>query len=395
MNIFFVLFCINALQKPVGPLGVWCSSNGVVFNAPGIPESTYVQDAFKFGDFWNVNRPGDCGLTFKNWIDSACESWNVERYTGVILPPSENGVINVPSDTNVFMPKSPPGMIQGAARFSRLSKIYGQIYGVNIDDFEGLDTSVVHDIRDALRGKYVDSAGVVYHNTPETTPELKMFVVIYPGRKKLSTIFAPYIDGINLWIYNQNAYSKYTDQAIDKFHSKFPGKEINFGVYILNNDYGWTSPGCLNYMYKTLFNRYDNGDINGIILFAGPWVVTSNTPRDKWNDNHITALLDTIYYPYLGECEGKVYNQAHQPLDSVFISCFTIGRVSKDTLIRSKKRTNKEGVYHCGLWAGNRNTDSTLYYVVAKKEGYVPDTVSAWISRQKQTTFPDIILKVK
>lgn len=394
MNIFITIICLN-VTRINGPIAIWCATNDVVYSAPEVPESTYFQTAFKFGSFWSINRPGDGGLTFKNWIDSACEKWNVEKYVGVILPPTENGILNVPVDTNVFAPKSPPGMIQGAARFSRLSKIYGQVYGVNVDDFEFLDTSAVHDIRDALKGKYVDSAGVVHHETPETTPELKLSVTIYPGRKQLQSKFAPYIDEINLWIYNQNAYYEYTDKSIDKFRSKFPGKGITFGIYILNNDYGVMYPKSIGYMYKHLLDRYDDGDINDIILFAGPWISVSHTERKMWDNNHIIALLDTVYYPYLGEGEGKVYDEKNQPLDSVFISCFTIGRVSKDTLVRSKKRTDKEGFYHCGLWAGNRNTDSTKYYIIAKKDGYITDTVSGWISRHKLTKLPDIVLKSK
>ncbi|MFA5032795.1 MAG: hypothetical protein WC614_07230 [bacterium] len=402
MNLLLILsFFINtpdSLHRIVGPLGLWGVYDDSVFSAPGVPEKTPFQDAFKFGEYLFLNVPTEGKLPFKDWLNNACEKWNVEKVVAIIRPPYMSGVVNLPLDTHLLTPNWPPGIIQGAARMSRLSKIYGQIYGIDIDDFSdrgGFDTASVQDIRDALKGKYIDSAGVVHHDTPETTPELKFFTVLYPGRFGIASEYVRYVDGFNLWIYNQNAYYEYIDKAIDKYRAKYPGKEITCGIYLINNDYGWQSPQSVRYMYTHLFDRYDDGDINGIILFAGYWIGMPHTPRNRWESNHIIALLDTIYYPYLGEGEGKVYNQSHQPLDSVFISCFSIGRVSKDTLIRSKKRTNSDGAYKLGLWAGNRKTDSTLYYIVARKEGYLPDTVSAWVPRQKISTFPDIILKSK
>lgn len=392
---------INASDSPkriVGPLGLWGVFNDSVYAAPGVPENSNFQDAFKFGEYMFMNIPSEGGMSFKEWLDNTCEKWDIERFVAIIRPPYMSGVINLPSDTQLYAPNWPPGIIQGAARMSRLSKIYGQIYGIDIDDFAdrgGFDTASVRDIHDALKGKYIDSAGVVHHDSPETTPDLKFFTVLYPGRFRIQDDFVPFVDGFNLWIYNQNAYFEYIDKAIDKYIKKYPGKEITCGIYLINNDYGWQTPKSVRHMYTRLLDRYDDGDINGIILFAGYWIVKSHSPREKWDNNHLIALLDTIYYPYLGEGEGKVYDESKQPLDSVFISCYTKGRISKNVLVRSKKRTSREGFYHCGLWAGNRNTDSTLYYVVAKKDGYVSDTVSGWIGRQKLTRFPDIILKSK
>jgi hypothetical protein len=382
----------DTINKVSGPLGIWRMSNGYVYSAPGIPESTYVQDAFKFGDFWNMNDPGDEGVTFVQWINLACEQWNAERYIGVVRPPSESGVINVPSDTALYTPLWPPGMIQGAVRFSRLSKIHGQIYGINIDDFGGLDTANVHDIRDALKGKYVDSLGVVHHETPETTPWLKLFVVIYPHRTTLQPQFLPYIDGINLWYYNQNGLYTLIESDINSYRANYPGKEINFGIYVMNGDYGWMTPASISYLYHHLFDIYDDGRINGVMLFAGHWIIIPNITRTQWDNDNIPALLDTVYYPFIGRGIGHVYDSSMLPLDSVFITCFTYGRMTGDTLVRSKKRTNASGIYELSVWAGNRTTDSTQYFVVAHKTGFISDTVSGWIHRDSLTEFPDIIL---
>jgi hypothetical protein len=381
----------EALPKAAGPLGIWRSSNGLVYAAPGIPESTNVQTAFAFGDFWDMNDPADEGLTFQQWIEMTCNAWNVERFTGVVRPPSESGVVNVPADTVLYAPAWPPGMIQGAARFSRLSKIHGQIYGINIDDFGGLDTASVHDIRDALKGKYVDVNGVVHHDTPETTPQLKLFAVIYSGHV-LGAQFRPFVDGINLWIYNQNGYYTNIDSYVNTFRATYPGKEINCGIYIMNGDYGWMTAASLDFMYRHLWDRYDDGDVNGVMLFSGHWIVIPNITRARWDTDGLPALLDEVYYPFVGAGHGRVVDDEGAPVDGAFITCHAIGRVSGDVLVRSKKLTDVEGQYRFAAWAGNRTTDSTLYYAVAEKNGVESAPVSAWITRGGETVFPDLLL---
>lgn len=382
----------GALPKAAGPLGIWRSSNGPVYAAPGVPESTNVQTAFAFGDFWDMNDPSDEGLTFQQWIEMTCDTWNAERFTGVVRPPSEGGVVNVPADTALYAPAWPPGMIQGAARFSRLSKIHGQIYGINIDDFGGLDTAAVHDIRDALKGKVVDADGVVHHDTPETTPQLKLFVVIYSGHT-LPVQFRPFVDGINLWIYNQNGYYTNIDNYVNAFRATYPGKEINCGVYIMNGDYGWMTPACLDFMYRHLLDRYDDGDINGVMLFAGHWIVMPNITRERWDADRLPALLDEVYYPFVGNGAGRVVDEEGAPVEGAFVTCQAIGRISGDLLVRSKKLTDAAGEYRFAAWAGNRTTDSTLYYAVAGKHGVESAPVEAWITRGGETLFPDIVLR--
>jgi hypothetical protein len=66
------------------------------------------------------------------------------------------------------------------------------------------------------------------------------------------------------------------------------------------------------------------------------------------------------------------------------------GRSSGDTLLRSNQKTDANGNYQFGLWAGNRNTDSTYYWIIAEKSGYITDTVGFWVKRNQMTWIPNI-----
>jgi hypothetical protein len=139
----------------------------------------------------------------------------------------------------------------------------------------------------------------VHHDTPETTPQLKLFVVIYSGHV-LPAQYRPFVDGINLWIYNQNGLYTNIDTYVTQFRATYPGKEINCGIYIMNGDYGWMTPTCVDYMYRDLLNRYDDGDVNGVMLFAGHWIIMPNITRERWDADRLPALLDEVYYPFVG-----------------------------------------------------------------------------------------------
>ena len=64
-----------------------------------------------------------------------CQQWDVNSVYGMLLPPSEGGTFNAPGDTSTWSPASPAGLVQGAARWSKLASHCPQIAGVQIDDF--------------------------------------------------------------------------------------------------------------------------------------------------------------------------------------------------------------------------------------------------------------------
>jgi hypothetical protein len=55
----------------------------------------------------------------------------------MLIPPTEGGTINNPNDTALWAPLAPWGLIQGAARWSKLAERCPQIAGAQIDDFLG------------------------------------------------------------------------------------------------------------------------------------------------------------------------------------------------------------------------------------------------------------------
>jgi hypothetical protein len=128
------------------------------------------------------------------------------------------------------------------------------------------------------------------------------------------------------------------------------------------------------------------------MLFAGHWIVIPYITREQWDAIHIPALLDSVYYPYLGRGRGKVCDEALAPLEDVHLRCYTIGKTTGDTLVRSMKLSDSTGAYEFSAWAGNGPGETTPYYVEGWKEAHVSATVSGHIMPGGLAEFPDLVL---
>ena len=180
------------------------------------------------------------------------------------------------------------------------------------------------------------------------------------------------------------------DSDITVLRNNWRNKEILIGIYILNGHLSWTDPIGVHYMLQHSLDRYDDGDINGITLFAGPYLIKKTMPLSQWKALALPHWLDSLYYPYLGEAQGKLFDcNTGKPLIDAFIRVFCKGRISGDILSRGTQKTDTSGIFNFGLWAGNRNTDSTLYWAIAQKDGYDNDTIYFWIKRNAQTNIPN------
>jgi hypothetical protein len=390
----FTVLLVNLLKaqgpdKITGPLGVYHVSPGYSYKDTNSIDSVPMEQVLRFGEMAIPDQAVDYGMNFIPQLDS-CQQWNANRIFGIIQPPTEDGVYNRPDDTVMLAPYDQikgPGMIQGGRRFSQLSQQYSGFCGVILDDWNQ-DTAITHKVYDAVKGKPVDAEGNVIGNCTATTPYNKLYCVIYYTNPNASAM--PYVDGLSYWYwaYQNCCYTNF-DSDITALRQNWPAKEILMGIYIKDSYLGWTTPESVQYLLAHSIDRYDNGDINGVIIFRGPLLASDFITLEQWKQYNLPPLLDSLYYPYLGAGQGKINDcNTGKPITDAFVNVFCKGRVSGDTMMRSRRKTDNNGEYQFGLWAGNRNTDSTYYWLIAERPGYITDTVGFWIKRNSTVTIP-------
>ncbi len=381
-------------QSPrfTGPLAVYHLSAGYTYTDSTGRDTLPIQSLYHFGEAAIQNAHSDGRFLFSAQLDS-CTAWHVNRVMGIINPPSEKGTYNLPADTSVFFrhPVHGSGMIQGGQRFSRLSRSYGPVCGVILDDWNG-DTAITRDVYHAVRGRYVDGEGNVYRESEELTPDNRLYCVLYNTDAHPEVM--PYMDGLYYsYIDRQNCCYTALDSDIDLLRLHFPGKEIMIATFVSNSRLGWTDPASVRYMITRGLDRYDDGDISQVCIFAGTLLPTSSMSPGRVDSFALPAFLDSVYFPYLGMAAGHVYDcTSGAPLPGACIRVFSRGRISGDTLYRSRQMSDASGSFICGLWAGNRATDSTLHWAIVHKDGYYPDTISFWVRRGDTTALPGISL---
>lgn len=389
--LIYQLSIAQVTNKITGPLGMYDMVAGYSYSDSTGLDSVTMQSVFRFGEPAITNQAIYNGLPFLPELDT-CNQWNCNRIFGIIQPPTEHGVYNQPADTSLFYPflqSNGPGMIQGGQRFSRLSQLYSGYCGVYLDDWN-MDTSITRQVRDAVRGKYVDASGNVCNDCEATTPYNKTIAVIYSANAIPDAM--PVIDGLVFSLFHtQDTNYTQIDSDITQLDTNFPNKDITVAIFIANSYLNWANPTSVQYMLAHTLDRYDEGDINGITIFAGVFLLKDRISIGLWDTLGLPQLLDSIYFPYLGQGQGKVYDcSTGNILPGAAIHVFCQGRVSGDTLMRSYQKSGEWGQYEFGLWAGNRNTDSTYYWLIAEAPGYITDTVGFWIGRNDTTTIPPI-----
>jgi hypothetical protein len=383
----------QVIPKITGPLGIYHIAPGFTYNDSTGTDSVLLDEQFKLGDLFIPDQDTDNGMFFPQEIDS-CLQWHANRVFGIIQPPSEHGTPNQPNDTALYAPYAQinsPGMIQGGQRFSKLSQLYGPFSGLILDDWNG-DTAITRQVREALQGNYVDDSGNVYSTCMPQTPYNKLYGVIYNTDANPATL--PLIDGVAYWYdESQDYYYWQLGSDISQLRINYPRKEILIGIYLLNSHMGWTFPISVQGMLSIALDRYDDGDINGIILFEGAYLEKGYMTLAHWDSLALPHYLDSLYFPYLGSAQGKILDcNTGNVLQGATVRAFCKGPVSGDTLMRSRQLSDSAGQYGFGLWAGNRSTVSTYYWQVTEKAGYISDTTGFWIKRLENTNIPQVIL---
>ena len=101
------------------------------------PVNLSTWEKYRFGSTVIVNRESEQGGagSLEHDIGWHCNNASVNQIYGMLLGHSEGGVFNNTKDSDIFHPLNPAGILQGAARFSNISKLCPQVRGVFIDDF--------------------------------------------------------------------------------------------------------------------------------------------------------------------------------------------------------------------------------------------------------------------
>ncbi len=393
---------LTGIVKPVkekiqGFLGSYHPYNGDIYGGFGWKGGQSIQEAFSFGENAVISEASYSGYTFKENIINNCVKWNINKLYGMLAGISEKGVVNQPGDTALYSPYShDPGMIQGAHRFSELSKIYPQIRGIIIDDFfynypKTLTLEDLRDIKDALLGKRIDKNGNVVHSSKATTPNLKLYIVVYSTQ--INTIdpkVLSLINGVSFWIYNQSVLYQNFNNYIKLIKKDYPGKEIIPGVYVYNSGYKYASPESIRYITDQSINLYKKGEVNGLLVFSPVWFSKGIISRDEWEKLALPRFLDSVYYPYLGEAESKIVDQGTgKPIENVIV---TISRnVNNEKQIVAQKSTNDFGYFKFGALAGRKR--STLYKIRLNKPNYKTKVIYTKIKAGENVVLPDIKIK--
>lgn len=381
--------------KRQGYIGLYHPFKGKVYAGTGINEDEDLYQAYLFGANGILNSPAYGEYPFKEDIENHCRKFDTNLVYGIILPPSERGVVNNPSDTKLWEPSSSPGMIQAAWRFSMLSRIFPQIKGVIIDDFwanygNTLTLEDMKNIKGALSGKKMNPDGTVDLKSPSTTPDLQMFVVTYGseiGHQDKNVM--DLIDGVNFWLYNQEDHYKYFDEYLNIIRANYPNKELITGVYIHNSDYGDMSNQSISYLIDKGMQLYEKGSSPGILLFAGHWLVKNYISRERSQQIGLCDIFYSKYYPYLGEINCKVLDdETSRPLQGVKI------RICSNTarkITAAGKITNEQGLFRFSGYAGR--SEGISYSFIAEKEGYEPYKGSFTLEANKTINLPSVNLK--
>jgi hypothetical protein len=161
-----------------------------------------------------------------------------------------------------------------AARVSELSRRYPNVTGGFHDDMLGLARR---------EGLTPQQYGAIYDALHSANPALKLWVVVYTHELKPDTWegFAPFIDVVNLWIWNAKDIPT-QDENIALCRRMFPGKPINVGCYL--RDYPTAAPvpmDMLRLQWEGVRRNLDRGLIDGYSIL-GTVLIDGQQQQAEW-----------------------------------------------------------------------------------------------------------------
>ena len=133
---------VSSTQRDIGYLGAYHPTKVEASRSPAGATTKSLQTQFAFGIVAIQNTAVDSGRNLEDDLVAHCGVANgAHQIIGLLLPPTEGGVVSNVTDTTLFAPpRHGAGLVQGAARWSKLARNVsacenGAIAGVVIDDF--------------------------------------------------------------------------------------------------------------------------------------------------------------------------------------------------------------------------------------------------------------------
>jgi hypothetical protein len=383
-----------------GFLGTYHPYRGTAYGgSPGWQDGELMQHAFNFGQNAILVKGSHLGYTFAENITNSCNEWDVNQVYGIILPPTERGAVNQPSDSDIWKPfEKNPGMIQAAHRFSELSKRCPQIAGVIIDDFfndfpKDMSLAELRALKDALLGKRIDENGKVDSSSPATTPNLKLYIVVYEHHLglKVEPQALDLIDGVSFWMWKQTEQHQQFDDYIKTVNRLYPNKEVIAGVYV-RNSVAVPSAASIHHLINRAVDLYDQGKVNGLLIFSAIFLSREECKRERWDELALPQLLGRIYYPFLGEGTGRVVDaRTRKPIRNALVSVTRL--VGGKQLLTTRKLTDERGEYRFGGWAGNDKNKRVSYEIRIESKQYKSQTRRVNLRASHSVSFSAASLK--
>lgn len=404
--LMFCLFSQSALiaqtaspTKFKGFLGTYHPVDGTAYGGSGWKEGEVMQRAFDFGQNAILVKGSHLGYTFEENIKNSCSEWDVNKIYGILLPPSEFGVVNQPEDSDIWKPfEKKPGMIQGMHRFSELSKRCPQIDGVIIDDLyndfpKDISLKDLRDMKDALIGKRVDEKGNVDSSSLATTPDLKLYFVVYEHHLviKPEPQVLDLIDGVCFWMWKQSEHYKQFDNYLETVNRLYPNKDVIAGVYVRHSR-EVPVVASVHHIMERAIDFYAKGKINGLLIFSAIWLSREETKRERWDDLALPQFLGRIYYPFLGEGRGRVVDaNTKTPIKNALVSVTRIG--GGKPLLTTRKLTDERGEYHFGGWTGRTPKERVTYQVKIDNPSFKSRMMTVSLRAGESLQLPEARLK--
>ena len=382
-----------------GFLGTYHPVKGTAYGGWGWPDGELMQHAFNFGQNAILVKGSHLGYTFEENIKNSCTEWDVNKVYAIILPPTESGAVNQPKDSDLWKPfEKNPGMIQAAHRFSELSKRCPQISGVIIDDFfndfpKDISLADLRALKDALLGKKIDAGGHVDSSSLATTPDLKLYIVVYEHHLGLEVEpqALELLDGVCFWMWKQSENYKNFDKYLETVNRSYPNKEVVAGVYVRHSREVPVA-ASVHHIIERAIDSYAKGRINGLLIFSAVWLSREETKKERWDELGLPEFLGRVYYSFLGEGKGRVVDaKTKKPVKDALVSVTRL--VGGKELLTTRKLTDERGEYDFGGWAGEAKKGNAVYAIKIDSSSYKTATMRVRLRAGERVTFTAARLK--